>query len=145
MKNRMLIDVAGILAIYILYLIATVMLYGVERFSGDAIETLPLVMVGVSLACTLCWYALGEWVIRPFASAGTWYAVWALLLMIVVATASYVSFREGVLANLPGHTDAETFTWLHFVGGIGSYYLSSVFFSPTFAKFRIWPASHVRS
>ena len=138
----LLIDLAGILIVYSVYAVNTVLIYGLDRFTGDELARLPLEMLCISLGCTLLWYALGEWVIRPTAPSGTWYAVWFLLLAIIVGAAAYITFAEGREALV--HSDAEAHPWLHFVGGVGYYYVASVLFSPTFAKFRIWPARHVR-
>lgn len=140
---RPFIDLAGILIVYSVYAVNTVLVYGLYRFTGDELARWPLIMLAVSLGCALIWYALGEWVVRPTAPSGTWYATWAVLLAVIIGTAAWISFAETREALL--HSDAESHPWLHFLGGAGYFYLASVLFSPTFAKFRIWPAKLIRS
>ena len=150
MKSRVDFDLLFVVLLYAAYAAVIVVLYGPERFTGDTFESLPLVMLGISLACTVLWYVLGQWLLRPNASAGTWYAWWAVLLVVVVAAASYISFHESAIANMAvpagqtANTDAEAIPLLHFLGGVGCFYLATVLFSPIVTRFRIWPARHVR-
>lgn len=138
MKGFLFRDAAGILLLYALYAAITVLLYGVNSFTSDEPTVWPLLMLAGSLVGIALWYVLGEWVIRPNASDTTWYGTWVALLALVILWACYVSYRE------MKDTPANSYYLLHFVGGIGAYYVASVLFSPPFAKFLIWPARFVR-
>lgn len=138
---KILRDIVAILLIYAVYAVITIFVYGgpetfsLESFHSDKPPVWPASMLAVSLAMMLLWYVLGEWVIRPNASAATWYAAWSAGLLVILIAATVATFVE--VAD-----DASP--WLHFLGGIGTYYLASVLFSPEFAKYRIWPARLIR-
>jgi hypothetical protein len=132
MQNRWLIDFAGILLTYCVYAGIT---YAVYQDDILGLGEYSLIMVGASLFCMLAWYALGEWGIKPWASSGVWLGTWFFLLAVVAATATVIYFLD--------YPNSDPY--LLFGGGIGAYYLASVLFSPAGAKYRIWPAIHVRS
>jgi hypothetical protein len=134
--TRIFRDLAGILLIYAVYAAVTVLLYDLDSFFTDSPPIWPIVMLLCSLIGMLIWYALGEWVIRPNAPSTTWYGTWFLLLALILGCACYVTFEE---FKLP-----DSYPWLHFLGGVGAYYLSSVLFSPLFAKYRLWPSRLIR-
>jgi len=134
--TRIFRDLAGILLIYALYAAVTVLLYDVDSFLNGEPPIWPVVMWLGSLIGMLLWYVLGEWVIRPNASSTTWYGTWFLLLALIVGCACFVTYKELL--------SPDSYPWLHFLGGMGAYYLSSVFFSPLFAKYLIWPSRIVR-
>jgi hypothetical protein len=134
MKTALLRDFVGILLVYAIYAMVTVWLYDPEQFLGDDPPLWPIWMWAGSLLCMLLWYVLGEWVIRPNAHSLTWLAAWFGLLGLVLILAVVVSFLE----------NTDSYWWLHFAGGVGAYYVSSVLFSPLFAEYRIWPAKLLR-
>jgi hypothetical protein len=138
MKIFIFRDIAGILLIYALYATVTVLMYGPDSFTESAPPVWPIVMLACSLAGTLFWYLLGEWVIRPNASGTAWYGTWFALLALILGCACYVAYME--LSETP----ADWNPWLHFLGGAGAYYFSTVLFSPLFGKYHIWPARLVR-
>jgi hypothetical protein len=120
------------------------LIYGQDRlFIGDIIDYFPWIVLGVSLLASLAWYVTGEWGIRPHASVGVWYTVWFVLLALVVVTAAVVAIYEPTYFQKD--SDIDTYWWLHLAGGIGFYYLSSVLFSPSSAKYLIWPAKYIRT
>lgn len=140
MKKRNFRDFAGIFLIYALYATVMVWLYDPESFLGDDPPMWPIYMWIGSFALTLLWYVLGEWVIRPHAVNLTWYSTWFGLLALVFCSACLVSLMEAGDSS----QKLTPYPMLHFVGGIGAYYLSSVLFSPLFGKYKIWPAGLVR-
>ena len=96
----------------------------------------------VSFVCTLLWFALGEWVIRGWSPTSTWYVTWLVLLILIVASAIYLAYL-GPRGDTAGPVN---YTVLSYYLGFGVlwFYLSTVLFSPTNAKFAIWPAKLLR-
>jgi len=137
MKASVLRDIGGILLIYAVYAVAIVLAYDI-----DLSDPWPFIMLLCSLGGMLLWYILGEWVIRPNAAGKVWCGTWFILLALIVGCACYVWFMEE--ADKAFIDLAEGNWWLHFAGGAGAYYVSSVLFSPTFAKYLIWPARIIR-
>jgi len=138
MKIRIFRDLAGIFLIYALYAVLTVWLYDMDLSAWQPADIWPIDMLAGSLLGMLLWYVLGEWVIRPHASATTWYGTWFALLALILGWACFVFIMESQ------DTSANPNPWLHFLGGAGFFYLASVLFSPLFAKYLIWPAVIVR-
>lgn len=140
MKSRVLLDFMLIFAVYVVYLAVTLIVS--LTATGDMAEAMSgasLGVVGVSLLCALVWYVLGEWSIRSWASLATWYSLWFLLLLVIVAVAAVMQFVGSW--KLPDTGMNVTM----FVGGAGFYYLATMLFSPFHAKFLIWPSKHIRN
>jgi hypothetical protein len=131
----MWIDIAGIFTIYGVYAGVAYLIFGPDPDDMMKYGQWALVMIGVSLLCTLVWYALGEWGIKPFAPRSTWMAAWFLLLATTLVTAAVVTFLD----------KDNPVPWLNFLGGFGAYYFASVLFSPAGAKYLIWPAKLIRT
>lgn len=139
MKIHYLRDFAGFLLIYALYAAVIVLMYGgIDIFMDDAPPMWPIWMLVGSLSATLVWYFLGEFVIRPNAPNITWYSTWFALVALILGWACFVAYNEFVEAP------AQWNPYLHFIGGFFAFYISTVLFSPTFSKYRIWPARIVR-
>jgi hypothetical protein len=133
MQNRILIDLLGTFLVYGIYAVAIYLIFREDLLTSGQFA---LTMLGISLLCFLAWYAIGEWGIKPYAPVGTWLGVWACLLLVVVASAIAITFYFDAVNAEPG---------LHFGGGIGAFYLTSVLFSPAGGKFLIWPAKSIRT
>ena len=132
-------NVTGALGVYALYLIAMVLCYGLDAFTGGEVPVWAIGVLCSSLAAFLLWYVLGEWVIRPNAPDGTWLVTWWLLFIAVGVIAAVVCFLEATAQT----QSSDSYPALHFIGGLGAFYICSVFFSPDFARHRIWPARRI--
>lgn len=145
MSSRSFIDLAFVSLLYALYAGVAIWIYGVEQLSGDDRDIYPLVALGVSLLAFLAWYVLGEWGIKATASRVTFYALWWVLLAVILVTAAVVSFLELGEAGKDAHSSWVAYPLLHFVGAVGAYYAASVLFSPRGATYLIWPSHRVRT
>jgi vacuolar-type H+-ATPase subunit I/STV1 len=122
------------MAVYLIYLLAIFYFYGLDALSGD--DLWPVTVWITSLAAILLWYVLGEWVIRPNATAAKWLATWWLIFVGLGIFVAVACFMETF-----GQTQStDAYPWLHVVGCMGAFYVCSVLFSPLFARYTIWPA-----
>ena len=133
-------DFALILLLYAIYAVVIVVVYDWQSFTGDDPPMWPIYGWVGSLAAILIWYVMAEWVVRPNAGNGTFRVLWFVLLAAVICCEAFVAWME--LTEESGQSNA--YPWLHVVGGIGTYYVASVLFSPLYAKYAIWPASRIR-
>lgn len=133
-------DFTLIILLYVLYAIAIVFVYDLQSFTGDDPPMWPVYGCLGSLAIMFVWYALAEWVVRPNAGIRTFRILWFVLLAAVCCFEAFVAWME--FSDESGQSNA--YPWLHLVFGIGMYYLASVLFSPSYAKYAIWPASRFR-
>ncbi len=140
MMKRVLTEVVGILFIYAIYAIAVVLFYDVDISAPENWPIWPLVVWAGSFLAMAIWYVLASVVIAPQQPLRVWAGVWLLLLSLVIIGAAAATYVEDFYQT-------DTFQpnpWLHFVGGVGAYYLASLLFSPLFAKYVVWPARFVR-
>ncbi|HTD54674.1 MAG TPA: hypothetical protein VK670_04790 [Silvibacterium sp.] len=137
MKNFVLRDLVFILVIYIVYFAVTWIVAMLAGAPEEAWGEQSLVVLFASLLCTVVWYGVGEWIMRPSTSKGSWYGFWFLLLVVVLGTALLIV----ILEPLPDVSVEAVF----FVGGAGAYYLATMLFSPFHGKYLIWPSMHVRT
>jgi hypothetical protein len=112
----------------------------------DTFQFYASIVLGVSLVCFFLWYLLGSVAIRATAPASTWIAVWFLFAVVILVSAGVVIYlsQQDLLQLLvkdyePGYTAG-----FYLLSGFLLYYVASVFFSPLHARYRIWPARHVR-
>ena len=141
MKNRPVIDLLSIFALYVIYW--TLIYLATEYNLPDALGVTPVsnvtgqqfrddfnywsqIIMGVSLFAVLAWYVLGEWGPRAQrTSSGTWLLIWFCLLAFVLA-ASFAAVWMGPQASENGYALALYF----FAGGIIFYWLATMCFSP---------------
>ena len=133
---RTLINLTGAVGVYVLYLIVLVLCYGLDVFTqGGELPVWAITVLCSSLAAFLLWYVLADFVIRPNASDAAWLVTWFLLLFAVAIVVAVAIFKE--------MSGSESYWWLHLFFGLGAYWISSVFFSPEFARHRIWPSRYL--
>jgi hypothetical protein len=152
MKNKPAFNLVGIILIYALFALAIsqippeylspVISTSKQNFAYD-FQNNAYIVLGVSFACMVLWFILGEWVIQPFAAGTTWYLTWFLLFAVVVGTAVWVSYLGPKDHRSLDPLNYDAAGW-YLGAGVLSFYLTSVFFSPTSAQYRIWPAKLVR-
>lgn len=108
-----------------------------ETFRHNALNLLYL-----SFGCAVLWFVLAEWLISAWAELRTRLIAWFALLLVAVAASIYMAY----LGPKPGPTDPANYTvpTYYILGGVFTFYVASVLFSPANAKFAIWPARHVR-
>jgi hypothetical protein len=163
MKNRLLIDLVFTLLIYgIVFAVlwvspdlvdAQILNSGIDPGSdqGALLQTLiekfqmyASIMLGVSLVSYLIWYVLGEYVVRPNASGSTWYLLWFVLLILILGSAGLTTYLSQVDMGDTKNYTPEYVATFYFASSVLLFYIVSVFFSPTHAKYRIWPAKYIR-
>jgi hypothetical protein len=140
MSSPLLINFPGILAIYLIY---GGIIYAAYQDTLLSDGQYALVMMAVSLFCTLAWYVIGEWGIKPWAHTRIKLAIWCVLLAIIVIIAGVTIMMWSTFWPLSFFA-RDVDLMILFAGGIGSYYLSSVLFSPPGVKHLIWPAVIIR-
>lgn len=140
MIKQTLIDMFGIFVLYAIYAGVVVLLYDLDTTVFDDWPLWPLLVWCGSLGATMFWYLLGTFVIRPNSPPMTWHWVWLALILVVFVCASVATYMELTSSA----TTSAFYPELHFGGGLGVFYLSSVLFSPLLGKYVIWPARLVR-
>ena len=111
----------------------------------DAFQLYASIVLGISFVCFFIWYLLGGVVIRPTAPAATWMLIWLLFFVVIAASAGVVSWlSQQDMDAASSDYRQEYVAGFYFVSGLVLYYLASIFFSPLHARYRIWPAKHLR-
>ncbi|WP_058187897.1 hypothetical protein [Terracidiphilus gabretensis] len=111
----------------------------------DTFQLYASIVLGVSLVCFFLWYLLGSVVIRATAPSSTWIIVWFLFVVVILAAAGVVTFYSQLkMDEITADYQQGYVAGFYFLFGFLLYYLASVFFSPLHARYRIWPARHVR-
>lgn len=151
MNSKTAVNAIGMIAVY---LIAAAVLFLLPPSAlgptGDQDQQLfletfrhnALTLLGISFACAALWFVLAEWVISAWVEMRTRLIAWFAILLIVVGASIVMAYR----GPKPGPSDPANHTvpTYYALGGIMTFYLASVLFSPSNAKFAVWPARHVR-
>ena len=155
MTNKQLLNLIGILALAAVYALAIYFLIpdDVLGYTGklnvhdqaayiQSFRDYMSVVAGVAVLCSLTWFVLGGWGIKPWAPARTWYLSWFSLLLLILLTATVLCFVR-LDGAAPGPVSPQVASF-YFLGGVAYFYLASVFFSPTHAMYLIWPSRLIR-
>ena len=138
------IHLVGIVVLYalfyaLIYMMATAWLQALNVMPKDGngqdyrdgFHRWALIVMLVSLASTMIWYALAEWSFRvavPVAQSKRW--IWFLWLAVAVLAAFCAEFF-GPSASINGHIP----TVFYFLGATGFYCLATALFSPVSYKY----------
>jgi uncharacterized BrkB/YihY/UPF0761 family membrane protein len=106
----------------------------------EAFQYWSLVVMGISLLVTFCWYVVGS--LGPKAhstSHGTWVIIWLMGLLVVLA-AGIVAWFFG-----PQASEKNYILGLYFCcGGAFFYYLATMLFSPVNIKYSVAGSKMIR-
>lgn len=150
MKNRTMVELLCIFAVYLLYWGLIYMMVtqdaardlgvtpGMEngkpmdaaRFRED-LNTWSMILMGISLTAALAWYALGEWGLKAFrTSDSTWMVIWVALLAVTLAGAF-----GAVFMGPPAGTGGDILALYYFLGAAGFYCFATILFSPADTRY----------
>jgi hypothetical protein len=99
------------------------------------------IVLGVSGFMMIAWYVLGEWGPRAHRTPSwTWALIWFVLLALVLGASTAATLTMGPETS----EGMGALAALFFCGGIITFWLASVCFSPIGIKYIVFPAKWVR-